>query len=116
MKQEYHLGISKARVFLGSATPNCLFRLSRILTLRDSDMSEFDLLTATATGLQGLLMAETLASVQLVRLCQPQISKHNKKGLELNAIISTPPEAEVFTSCTGARCRTSRKGTTRTFA
>ncbi|KAI0388266.1 amidase signature domain-containing protein [Xylariaceae sp. FL0594] len=50
-----------------------------------------DVLTATASELQGLLETGHVRSVDLVGRYLSQIEEHNHKGLKLNAMISTTP-------------------------
>lgn len=59
-------------------------------------MKDLQLLTASATELQALLRSGDLTSVQLVKACLDQIAKHDRSGLTLRAIVSTPPEAYVL--------------------
>jgi amidase len=51
-----------------------------------------DPLTTTAEGPQELLTSGRLTSLDLVNIYLGQIEQHNKKGLKLNAIISTAPQ------------------------
>ena len=55
-----------------------------------------DLLTATATDLRQLLARREVSSVDLVKGYLDQIDRHNHKGMELHAVISTAPEEDVF--------------------
>lgn len=49
----------------------------------------FDVLTATAADLQKLLVDGEIKSTELVEIYLKQIDRHNKRGLKLNAMIST---------------------------
>ena len=51
-----------------------------------------DLLELNATQLQKLLSTQELTSVTLVKLLLAQISRHDRAGLRLNAMISVAPE------------------------
>jgi amidase len=73
-------------------------------------MAQVDLPTATATELQEFLEAGALTSTELVKLCLAQISKHNKNGFKLNAIISTAPEAEVLQVADGLDAERKERG------
>ncbi|KAJ5609522.1 hypothetical protein N7528_010089 [Penicillium herquei] len=55
-----------------------------------------NVLTATATELQEKLSNSTLKSTDLVRIYLKQIEDHNHNGLQLNAVISTPPVDQVL--------------------
>lgn len=50
-----------------------------------------DVLTVTASELQKQLTAGTTSSLELIKIYLDQIDRHNHKGLNLNAIISTAP-------------------------
>lgn len=56
----------------------------------------FDILTATATDLCRLLKTGQTTSVEIADACLAQIERHNKKGLNLRAIISTAPRDVVL--------------------
>ncbi|KAH7061087.1 amidase signature domain-containing protein [Macrophomina phaseolina] len=68
--------------------------LSRTSTM-DSEFP-FDTLTASATSLSRLLRAGNLTSVELVDIYLAQIERHNRKGRQLRAIISTAPRYHLF--------------------
>ncbi|KAI4257637.1 MAG: hypothetical protein L6R42_005531 [Xanthoria sp. 1 TBL-2021] len=57
---------------------------------------DFDLLTLTATELQGFLERKEITSELLVDLCLSQIQKHNREGMMLNAIIATVPKDQAL--------------------
>lgn len=57
---------------------------------------ELDLLTATVGDLRQLLTRGKVHSVDLVKNYLDQINRHNHKGMELNAVISTAPEEDVL--------------------
>ncbi|KAB5583446.1 amidase signature domain-containing protein [Coniochaeta sp. 2T2.1] len=59
-------------------------------------MKELHLLTASAADLQALLRSGHLTSVQLVKACLNQISKYDRSGPTLRAIISTPAEEDIL--------------------
>lgn len=56
----------------------------------------FDTLNASATSLSRLLRAGNLTSVELVDIYLAQIERHNRKGRQLRAIISTAPRYHLF--------------------
>ena len=56
----------------------------------------FEVLTATAADLRGLLQTGHTTSVDIVEAYLTQIEKHNKAGLGLRAIISTAPREMVL--------------------
>jgi hypothetical protein len=58
--------------------------------------SSLDLLTLDAIELQSLLAAQKLTSAQLVKACLEQIRSQDHKGLELHAMIATPPEQDLI--------------------
>jgi len=58
--------------------------------------STFDVLTATVHELRDLLDAGKFTSVELVKAHLSQISRHDRAGMKLNAIISIAPEKELF--------------------
>jgi amidase len=51
-----------------------------------------NLLITTATELLDGLTSDKFSSVDLVTKCLAQIERHNHEGLQLNAVISTPPK------------------------
>ena len=55
-----------------------------------------DVLTATVADLRHLLARGEIHSVDLIKVYLDQIDRHNHKGMELNAVISTAPEEVVF--------------------
>jgi hypothetical protein len=55
-----------------------------------------DVLTATCTELQKLLIEGEIKSTDLVDLYLAQIEKHNHQGLKLNAMISTTPRSKAL--------------------
>ena len=55
-----------------------------------------DLLSMDASELQSCLTQKKFTSVQLVQAQLEQIRKHDRVGVNLHAIISTPPEKEVL--------------------
>ncbi|KAJ5709046.1 hypothetical protein N7493_010380, partial [Penicillium malachiteum] len=59
-----------------------------------------NVLTATATELQEKPSNSTLKSPDLVRIYLKQITDHNYNGLQLNAVISTPPVEHALTIAT----------------
>lgn len=59
-------------------------------------LSSLDLLSFDAVELQSLFAADKLTSVQLVKACLEQIRNQDQKGLELHAMIATPPEEELM--------------------
>ncbi|KAB5585672.1 amidase signature domain-containing protein [Coniochaeta sp. 2T2.1] len=59
-------------------------------------MKELHLLTASAADLQALLCSGHLTSFQLVKACLNQISKYDRSGPTLRAIISTPAEEDIL--------------------
>ena len=61
-----------------------------------ADPELVNLLTLTATDLQRLLTDGVLTSRDIVQQYLDQISRHNTSGLMLNAVISTPNNAELF--------------------
>lgn len=56
----------------------------------------FDVLTATASELQGRLKAGTLTSVEIITTYLAQIEKHNHAGAKLNAMIGVAPRQFVL--------------------
>jgi amidase len=48
-----------------------------------------DLMTLDSAGFQKYLQAGQLTSVELVQACLAQIDKHDQRGAQLNATIST---------------------------
>lgn len=52
---------------------------------------KFNVLAATAADLQSLLLNGTLSSVEIVETYFEHIERHNKKGAELNVVISLAP-------------------------
>jgi amidase len=60
-------------------------------TIPKMSTPSFNVLTATATELQELLIAGELTSVQIIETYLAQIGKHNHTGAHLNAIISVAP-------------------------
>jgi hypothetical protein len=67
-----------------------------IKQLSDTDLPDIDLLAATAFDLQELLAKKIVSSVQLVHLYFGQIERHNHKGAQIGAIISTAPREQVL--------------------
>ncbi|KAL8709338.1 MAG: hypothetical protein Q9220_005931 [cf. Caloplaca sp. 1 TL-2023] len=61
-----------------------------------SPTKEYDLLTLTATELQGMLEKKEVTSELLVELYLSQIQKHNREGMKLNAVISTLPKEKAL--------------------
>ena len=55
-----------------------------------------DVLTATATHLRQLLDRAEVSSSDLVKNYLGQIDRHNHKGMELRAVISTAPEEDLL--------------------
>jgi hypothetical protein len=64
-------------------------------------MKDLQLLTASATELQGLLRSGHLTSFQLVKVCLNQIAKHDRSSPTLYAIVSTPPEKYILSVADG---------------
>ncbi|KAI0206693.1 amidase signature domain-containing protein [Astrocystis sublimbata] len=54
-------------------------------------MTSFDILTATAGDLRGLLSAGRISSVALVRIYLEQIARHNRSGQNLRAVVAVAP-------------------------
>ena len=52
----------------------------------------FDILKANAAELQAHLRNGSLSSVQIIESCLSWLHRHNRAGLELNAMISVAPE------------------------
>ncbi|KAL8854605.1 MAG: hypothetical protein Q9221_000640 [Calogaya cf. arnoldii] len=61
-----------------------------------SPSKDYDLLTLTATELQGFLERQEITSELLVELYLSQIQKHNHEGMMLNAVISTVPKHQAL--------------------
>ena len=59
-------------------------------------LPDLDVLTVTATELRKLLEENKVSTVDLVQLYLAQIERHNHKGAELNAVISTAPWEDVL--------------------
>lgn len=77
--------------------PSLSFRTSKAIeTSVDFAMKDFHLLTSSAAELQALLRSGDLTSVQLVKACLNQISKYDRSGPTLRAIISTPPAENIL--------------------
>ena len=55
-----------------------------------------DLLAITATELLQLLARREVYSIDLVKCYLDQIDRHNHKGMELHAVISTAPKEDLF--------------------
>ena len=56
----------------------------------------FDVLTATVADLRQLLAHGKVSSSDLVKGYLKQIDKHNRKGMQLNAVISTAPVKDIL--------------------
>ena len=54
--------------------------------------AHLNLLTATAGDVRRLLEAGAITSVELVKLYLKQIARHNREGVQLNAMISVVPK------------------------
>ena len=59
-------------------------------------MKDLHLLTSSAAELQTLLRSGDITSVQLVKACLNQISKYDRSGPTLRAIMSTPPTENIL--------------------
>ena len=71
--------------------PGRLFESGRIQDITTTRVPP-DLLTATVADLRQLLTSGLIRSVDLVKLYSDQIDRHDRKGMELNAVISTAPK------------------------
>ena len=86
-------------ILIGASAILYYYLFSIITSLRPTPKlipSSIELLSATTTDLLTLLENRTVTSVQLVQEYQRRIARDNRRGLWLNAILSTAPEENVL--------------------
>lgn len=83
---------SVAKIFVAMSRTESAMPQRPIISLS----KDFDLLTLTATELQGFLERKEITSELLVDLYLSQIKKHNREGMMLNAIIATVPKDQAL--------------------
>ena len=66
-----------------------------ILTQEPQSGDGIDLLTATVADLRQMFATGEVRSVDLVKNYLGHIERHNHKGMNLNAVISTAPEEDI---------------------
>lgn len=77
-------------------THNSHSRQSSNMPSAKSSSKNLDLVAQSAVELQGLLSSGVLTSIQLVKACLAQVERHDRRGMNLHAMIAVTPESKLL--------------------